>query len=187
MKRLIAVAALAGLSLVVAGCGGAVTGQPSAAGGASGGGGSAVLPTGSAAPPTSPSSGLTDQPCSLFSSADLQQLNASTPPSSTMSGPFPVCQIDTGFGVVTIGMIKQSLAQAALGSQVMSVTVGTHQAKQFPVQGDSDSCQMAIGISDTLRVDMDVVADNMNGGPKQTGCQFALQVAQIVEPHLPAG
>jgi hypothetical protein len=192
VKRVVAISALAALSLGLAGCGGgAVAGQPSAGGGATG---ATVAPSSAptASGGSSPSSGSSgggslssEQACSLVSSADLQQLNASSPPSNGMTGPAKDCEIDTASGLVQVTIIELGLSQLQPQGPITDVTVGGHQAKKMPSSSDNEHCTIAIGVSDSSRVDVDVETGSLDG-PAVDACTFATQAAQLVEPHLPA-
>jgi hypothetical protein len=182
MKQL-AVAALAAVCLGLAGCGGAVAGQPSAGGPSSDGG--SVRPTGeSAAPSSTGSSQLTDQPCSLLSSSDLEQLNASSPPSAGMSGPDHACDLITGSGAVEVAVVEgQGLAQATFQGPTTPETIGRHQAVKYPEPNDDAGCFVGIAVTDSSRVDVETEATDLNPADP---CAFTRQVATLVEPHLPA-
>jgi hypothetical protein len=178
VRRLAVVAALA---LGAAGCGSTVPGQPAASGVTSGGG--PMLPT----ELTAPSSGLqlTDQPCSLLSSSDLQQLNASSPPSTTMSGPDQACQVLTSSGAVEVAVVKgQGLAQATFSGPTTPVTIGQHQGVKYPTPNDSAGCIVAFAVTGSSRVD--IVTEQDDDNPADP-CAFTMQIARLVEPHLPTG
>jgi hypothetical protein len=63
------------------------------------------------------------------------------------------------------------------GGKVTAQSIGSHQAKQ---ELDSPTCTIAIGVSDSSRVDVTVTAI-FNADP----CQGAADVAKLVEPKLP--
>jgi hypothetical protein len=183
MRRLAATAALVAIGLGLTGCGGAVAGQPSASGPASGGG--SVMPTGASAAPSSTGGGsrLTDQPCSLFSSSDLEQLNASSPPSTGMTGPSADCEFLTGAGAVIVAVVDQGIAQANFQGPPIPVTIGGHKAVKYAEPDDPSSCHVTIAVSDSSRIDIETVTTDLN---PPDPCTFGLQVATLVEPHLPA-
>jgi Protein of unknown function (DUF3558) len=184
VKRLVAVTGLAVLSIAVAACGSSVQGQPSpgtssspsvqqtgsagatSGSSGSGGGGSTSLPTG--------------QPCSLLSSSDLTQLGVSTPPSSDQIGTASGCDVTASAGAVALAIrTNEGLSALSSTGPSTSLTIGSHQAGQ---QTDSATggCLVVLGVSSTSRVD--VVA---NTDDDAQACPTALQVAKLVEPHLP--
>ncbi|HEY3748145.1 MAG TPA: DUF3558 family protein [Pseudonocardiaceae bacterium] len=182
MKRLVVLVGLAAVLVGTAACGGTTPGQPSAATTAGGGGQTSGGST-STAPSSRTSSFAADQPCSLLSSSDLEQLGVSSPPSQDMVGTAHSCELDTS--AFHIGLdIRTDVGLAGFvavpnGGKVTSTTIGQHQAKE-EADPSSSSCTVAIGITDSSRVDVTTTGDGTSDP-----CPGALTVARLVEPELP--
>jgi hypothetical protein len=58
-------------------------------------------------------------------------------------------------------------------------TVGAHQAMQYT--GGAGVCVVAIGVTESSRVDVSGVSD----GDMKRACKVAKKAAKLVEPHLP--
>lgn len=100
-----------------------------------------------------------------------------------MVGTAHSCEIDSadyhfGLDIRTDGGLS-AFESVAGGGPVTSPSVGRHQAKEQADSGSS-SCTVAIGVSDSSRVDVTATGD----GTKDP-CPAALAVAQRVEPKLP--
>ncbi|HEX5494565.1 MAG TPA: DUF3558 family protein [Mycobacteriales bacterium] len=175
MRRWVVLIGFAALLLGTAACG-STPGQPTPATTADGG-------STSAAPSSTTSSFSADKPCSLFSSSDLQQLGVSSPPSQDMVGTAQSCELDTadfhiGLDIRTdVGL--SGFVAVPNGGQVTSTTIGQHQAKQ-EADPSSSSCTVAIGLTDSSRVDVTTTGDGTSDP-----CPGALTIAKLVEPKLP--
>jgi hypothetical protein len=124
-----------------------------------------------------------DDPCALLSSADLQQLDASSPPSQDKVGTAHSCELDTAdyhFGVdIRTDAGLSDFAPVAGGGPVTAPDVGSHQAKE-QADKNASSCTVAIGVSDSSRVDVTATGDGSTDP-----CPATLAVAKLVEPKLP--
>jgi Protein of unknown function (DUF3558) len=181
VKRLVALAGLTAVLLGVAACNGSTTGQPSPATTP------AAVTSGPVTATSAPGGGANslpvDDPCSLLSSADLQQLGVSAPPTKDKVGTANSCELDTaddhfGVDVRTDGGLAD-FAPVAGGGPVTAPDLGGHQAKE-QADKNASSCTVAIGVSDSSRVDV-TATGNGNTDP----CPATLAVAKLVEPKLP--
>jgi hypothetical protein len=122
-----------------------------------------------------------NQSCSLLSSADLEQLGASSPTTQEMVGTAHTCEFDSADFTMEVG-IRTDVGLAGFvasgNSGVHDITIGTHQAKEE--LADTGSCLIGIGVSTSSRVDV-VVSPILTGDP----CPTALRLANLVEPKLP--
>jgi Protein of unknown function (DUF3558) len=185
VKRLVVLVGLAAMLVGTAACGGTTPGQPSAA--TTAGGGGQTSGGGSTGASTAPSGGTSTfsagQPCALLSSSDLEQIGVSSPPSQDMVGTAHSCELDSsafhiGLDIRTdVGLA--GFVAAPSGGKVTSTTIGQHQAKE-EADPSSSSCTVAIGISDSSRVDVTTTGDGTSDP-----CPGALTVARLVEPELP--
>lgn len=182
VKRLVAAAGLTAVLLGAVACNGSTTGQPSPATTPAG----VTSGTGPVTATSAPGSGGSlpaDDPCSLLSSADQQQIGVSSPPTKDKVGTANSCELDTaddhfGLDIRTDGGLAD-FAPVAGGGPVTAPDVGGHQAKE-QADKNSSSCTVAIGVSDSSRVDVTATGDG-NTDP----CPAALAVAKLVEPKLP--
>lgn len=181
VTRLAVLAGLATLFVGAAACSSPTTGQPSAA--TTGGG----QPAGGQSSVGSPSTGAgTDplpvsQPCSLLSSADLQQVGITGQPTQDKIGTAPTCEADTADFSISVSIFANAgLSTLRASGTVRDITVGSHDAKQVDDNTGASTCLVAIGISDTSSVEVAATGDG-NTDP----CPTALQVAKLVEPRLP--
>lgn len=173
MGRLVAVVGVAVMVLGVAACGRTTTGQPTAA--------LTPVSTGSSSAAPGPNGLPVDQPCSLLSSADLQQLGVMEQPTQEMVGTAHTCQLVTSSDSLGVG-IRTNVGLAgytAAGGPIHDITIGSHQAKQE--LGNTGSCVVAIGVSASSRVDIIVTGDGTTDP-----CPAALTLARLVERRLPS-
>lgn len=175
MKRVVILVGITGMLISIAAC----TAERIPGSGAA----SSADPSPNSTP--SPSSTGTflpyNDPCTLLSSSDLQELGSSTPPSRDDLVSSHGCSFDTTNASIDVGVrINAGLAAfQANGGKITTMTVGDHQAKE--VLDRTDSCVIALGVTNTSRVDVTVTAD------KETeACPIAQQVAHLIEPKLPA-
>lgn len=130
------------------------------------------------------------QPCSLISSSEAANLHLSAQgPDNSASAPSCDWQkpVDTngqnGYSVGATIWASQGLGDVnTSGYSVTSVQLGGHQGKQLAATAAAGNCLVAIGVSDSSRVDITVNA----GTDTNQACQVANQVAQAVAPELPA-
>lgn len=179
VKRLLVLVGLAAVLTAISACSHSTLGAPSPvtttnAGQTSDGGDGDT----STAPASGADSFPTD-PCSLLSSADLQQVGVSSQPTQDKIGSAVSCEMDNSNDHIIVSLFPDSgLAGLQATGTVKSTTIGSHQAKQ---ETDSTgSCVIAIGVSDTSSVD--VTATPILGGDP---CPTATTVARLVEPKLP--
>lgn len=178
MKCLTVLTCMAAVLLGVAACSSTTTGQPVSTTQAGG-------PTSTNSPSTPTSAGGSgtlpvSHPCSLLSSNDFTTLGASSAPTEEMVGTAHSCDFDSSDFSMGVG-IRTNAGLADFqppGAAPKNITVGSHQAKQQ--SGDTGACTVAIGVSNSSRVDV-VVTPISTGDP----CPIALQIANLVEPKLP--
>lgn len=170
MRRSIVLAAVAVALVGVAGCGHSTAGQAS--------------PVVRTSPPASaPPSGdglPVDQACSLLSSADFRQLGASSPPTQEMIGTAHACDFSSDEFALGLA-IRTNVGLAGfvpLERPVHDTTIGRHQAREET--SDGYSCDLAIGVSASSRVDIGVTGDGTTNP-----CPTALTLARMVERRLP--
>jgi hypothetical protein len=121
-----------------------------------------------------------NQACSLFSSADLEQVGVSSPPTQEMVGTGHSCDFNSDSFAMGI-TIRTNVGLAGFvvaGTAVHDMTIGSHQAKQ--AVDNTGSCVIALGVSDSSRVDVTVTGDGTTDP-----CPTALTLAKMVEPRLP--
>jgi Protein of unknown function (DUF3558) len=127
-------------------------------------------------------------PCTLLSQAQLGQYGLSKHDSGDLAGSRHCAWahlVDaSGKGGYVVGAAiwdQQGITDVnADGYSITDVVTGRHQARQGEQTG-GDGCFVAIGVTDSTRVD--VVA---SGDPGQ-GCTLANQFAKLIEPRLPGG
>ena len=178
---LVAVAALA-----LAGCSQETPGSAEP-GGDTGTNGVPTIPggetTGESTEPSEPGgdSGTADlKPCDLLSSAEQSQLQVSGGTEDEV-GPERLCQwTASGSHTVSVGIADElGLDDVASSGQKTPMKVGSHDAVQFT--GGVSSCAVALGVTDTSRVDVISAAN----GDEAKACTIAKQAAALVEPKLP--
>jgi hypothetical protein len=171
-----AVAALLG----VAACTTSTTGNgsPATAGGTQSGGG-----------PTSSGPALASiQPCNLLSSDIVNQNQLGTPTPVNEGGArgctWQNTTANNGDGYVVSTDIRDSQGIKDVNTAGNAVTpnnIGSHPGRQLQ-STLSGSCFVAIGVTNSSRVDVSINA----GTDAVQGCQLANQFAKLVEPNLPA-
>jgi hypothetical protein len=181
VKRLVAIAGLMAMMLMGAvACNSSTQGEPSAQNTAGASQPSFSNPTGSSAASGGAGTLPADQPCSLLSSADLQRIEVSGQPTQDAIGTEHACEMDNPDGHIIVG-VRADVGLAGFqssGGTVHDMTVGSHQARE--VLGDTGTCLISIGVSDSSRVDV-----SMTGLGSSDPCPAALSVAKLVEPKLP--
>jgi hypothetical protein len=130
------------------------------------------------------------QPCELISASDASQLQLSET-GAINEGGARACKwskaVDingqNGFGVEVGIRDTQSLDSInATGYTVTQDNIGSHQGKQASLD-IGGACFVALGVGNSARVDVQV----SGGTDTSSSCQFANDVAKVVEPHLPGG
>lgn len=185
MKRLCALVGMAAMLVGVTACGGPTPGQPTPAtttGGSSLSSG--VNPSGGSSVTSSEPDALpVDQPCSLYSSSDLEQLGASSPPSQDMVGTAHSCELSTSNGHIGLDIRTDAGISAftpvPTGDPVTDTPIGKHQAKQQDVPKEL-TCFVILSVNSTSRVDV-----STTGNGTADPCPTAVKAATLVEPKLP--
>jgi hypothetical protein len=186
VKRLVVLASLALAFVSVAACssptGGSgiptftTTGGNGAAGGSSSAAGS-VTTSGSGGSSGSGGGSLANaDPCSLLSSSDAATAGLSAPGTKDQVGAEPSCDYVGSNGTLIVGILTSG--GISVFGKGTPVSIGSHQGMQDD-QGDT-GCEVAIGVTDSSRVD--ITATENTG----SACPQALQVAKLIEPHLPS-
>lgn len=181
VKPRIALIGIALSLLVVSGCGGEVDGRAGPAPDATSGG-----RTGDTTEPTTASNdvgSLEDaDPCTLLTRAEAEQVTGSLrdDPAREDAGTARGCGFNAKNGSFSVDIrTNAGLASVNAPGQVTDVPVGRHQAKRFV--GNTGSCVVAIGVTETSRVDVVLNASGGEGDP----CEMATRIAELVEPRLP--
>lgn len=181
---------LAGLAVT------ALLGTAACGGGGSTGGFSTAAPTttsqtaDSAGASTSSSSGGSqsldaNKPCSLLSSSDLAALGSTSTPYQDKTGDVQTCELTTATFGAQLGVEKLGLSQVqANGGTVNDVPINGRQGKEVVGPQGGNGCLVAVPLTETSRVDISAVMNDASATGQQT-CTAALQVAKLVEPHLP--
>jgi hypothetical protein len=139
--------------------------------------------------PTSGGSGLTSiQPCDLLSSDIASQYQLGSPTPGNESGARTCARhnitANNGDGYVVGVGIRDSQGINDVNPGGFTVTtdnIRSHPGRQLQ-STQSGSCIIAIGVTNSSRVDVTV---NAGTDPIQ-GCQLANQFAKLIEPNLPA-
>lgn len=181
MKRLVVLAGLAAAMLTVAACNSQTPGQASGTTTTDGGGTQTTSGGGDTSTSTGGSGSLpVDQPCSLLSSADLQQLGVSDQPTQDMVGTAHTCELDTDSDHIIVGIrTNAGLADLTGPAAITDTQVGHHQAKEMK-DTSANSCLVSVGVSDTSRIDVTATGDGTDNP-----CTAAENAAKLVEPRLP--
>ncbi|WP_188316715.1 DUF3558 family protein [Solihabitans fulvus] len=190
MKRLAVLTGLAAATLLtVTACSGSTPGQPNPAP-VTTTTTTTSTPSGSDSsdntsnPPSSSTGGgplAGADPCSLLSQSDAQNLKFIKGPVREKIGTADTCRWNPRDMTVAVG-IRTNVGLAGVqanGNPITDSKIGGHQTRQ--TLGSGGSCIIAIGVTPSSRVDVLVTT-----GPSTDPCPTALQVAQLVEPRLPA-
>jgi hypothetical protein len=187
VKRLIVLTGAAAALLTVAACSGGTQGfamtptATAASNGNSGGGSSGSQSSSGSGGKIASTDGLaaTDA-CTLLSTNDASGLGLPSTGTKNNAGAKSGCEWDGSDFVATI-LIRTDVGLAGVvtdGAAVTSTKVGSHEAKELIYTG-STGCMYVIGVTDSMRVDVQAVSSSNNG------CQQAQTMAQIVEAKLP--
>jgi hypothetical protein len=185
--RLLVLPILAVAALALAGCSQETAGSAAPGGDTGEKTGVPTIPGGeTTGEPTEPSepggdSGTADlQPCDMLGSAEQSQLNV-TGGTEDDVGPERLCQwTASGSYTVSVGIADElGLDDVQSSGQKTPMKVGSHDAVQFT--GGVNSCAVALGVTDTSRVDVISTAN----GDEAKSCTVAKQAAALVEPKLP--
>ena len=126
-------------------------------------------------------SGTADlQPCTMLSEGDQYRLKV-TGGTEDEVGPERLCQWKaSGSHTVSVGVVDELGLDGVQSSGAKTpMKVGSHDAVQFT--GGVSSCAVALGVTDTSRVDVISTAN----GDEAKACTIAKQAAALVEPKLP--
>ena len=185
MKRLTALASATAVLLTLTACssntGGFATSSTTSSTTASdsNGGSSASTSTASSGGKIGSADQLANtQACSLLTTSEATSLGLSSTGTTNNAGAKSGCEWDGSD--LTAGVLIRTdvgLAGVVPNGTLTSTTVGSHQAKKLV---NAPSCMYIIGITDSMRVDVQAVPSSSGDG-----CQQALALAQIIEPKLP--
>ena len=126
-------------------------------------------------------SGTADlQPCELLTSSERATFDLGAGAEDEI-GPARACLWQaSGQHTITVGVIDElGLDDVQSTGAKQPTKVGSHDAVQYA--GVLGTCAIAIGVTDTSRVDVSGVA----GGDMTRACGVAKQAAALVEPKLP--
>lgn len=183
--RLLLLPIVAAAALVLAGCSQETPGSASAGDDDTG---APTIPGGdtTTGEPTESSepgggSGTADlQPCDMLTGDEQAQLQVSGGAEDEV-GPERLCLwTASGSHTVTVGIADElGLDDVQSSGPKTPMKVGAHDAVQFT--GGVSSCAVALGVTDTSRVDVISAAN----GDEAKACTIAKQAAALVEPKLP--
>lgn len=134
---------------------------------------------------TTGTGGLADvDPCGLVDDAGLSGLGLGAGEEKTL-GEARVCQwrrdgptLNESF-TVSVALFENRGLADIVGTDIRQLpNIGTHEATSFVAPGGS--CGVSLGVGESSRVDNTAV-----GGDQQQGCQLAASMAALVEPKLP--
>lgn len=182
--RLLLLPLVAAAALCLAGCSQETPGSASAGGDETGaptipGGETTSEPTESSAPPDDSGTAAL-QPCDMLTSDEQAQLKVSGGAEDEV-GPERLCQwTASGSHTVSVGIADElGLDDVQSSGSKTPMKVGAHDAVQFT--GGVSSCAVALGVTETSRVDVISAAN----GDEAKACAIAKQAAALVEPKLP--
>ena len=186
-RPIVVIPALAVLALGVSACsqteGGSPIGGTTPPTATSGVGG--PFPTGDSPQPstsTSPSVGAGPlagrSPCSLLSAAELSPFNAE-PGKEEKQGYGRKCQYRVPEGTLSVTIFDTLGTKDIQGTNLTPVRIGNHDAVRSEFGA---TCAFSLATTPTSRVD---AAGTHISGNEQKSCDFATQLAQLVEPKLP--
>ena len=184
--RLLLLPILVALALALAGCSQETAGSAGPGGDTGENTGAPTIPggetTGESTETSAPGgSGTADlQPCDMLTGAEQAQLQISGGAEDEV-GPERLCQwTASGSHTVSVGIADELGLDAVQSSGAKTpMKVGSHDAVQFT--GGVSSCAVALGVTDTSRVDVISAAN----GDEAKACTIAKQAAALVEPKLP--
>ncbi|HEV7648745.1 MAG TPA: DUF3558 family protein [Actinophytocola sp.] len=185
--RLLLLPMVAVAALALAGCSEQTAGSASPGGDTGENTGAPTIPggetTGESTESSAPGgdSGTADlQPCAMLSQGDQYQLKV-TGGAEDEVGPERLCQwTASGSHTVSVGIADElGLDDVQSSGAKTPMKVGSHDAVQFT--GGVSSCAVALGVTDTSRVDVISAAN----GDEAKACTIAKQAAALVEPKLP--
>lgn len=178
MKRLLVLTGAAAGLLILVGCstGGSPFPAPTSTAGQSTGGDQSTTSTAN----SGGTSLASLDPCSLLNASEASNADLPSSGQADQVGTSRTCDYQSTDYVVLVGIRTDGGLSAFnnTGGVITSPTIGSHQAKQ-QTEGP-DSCVIAIGVTATSRVDVQVTASG-----SLPPCPEAQKVAQAVEPKLP--
>jgi hypothetical protein len=168
--------------LALAACGSGTSGFPTPV--ASGDAGTSTPTSAPAGRITSPDQLADTQACDLLSGSEAQSLGLpATPSDSASAGAKSGCTWD-GQSFVAAVLIRTDVGLAGVlanGGSMSDTKIGSHPAKQVVLgSGAGAICLYAIGITDSMRVDVQATAISEGDSRSE-----ALTIAQTIEPKLP--
>jgi hypothetical protein len=188
--RLLLLPIVAAAALLLAGCSQQTAGSAEPGGDTGGdtGNGAPTIPggetTGGSTESPAPGGDSTTadlKPCDMLSSAEQTQLQVSGGGVEEQVGPERSCRwTASGSHSLSVGIVDEyGLTDVQSSTTTKQLTVGSHSAVQYT--GGVSTCAVALGVSDTSRVDVLASAN----GNEQKACKIAKQAAALVEPKLP--
>jgi hypothetical protein len=126
------------------------------------------------------------KPCALLSSSDLTELGSTSTPYQDKQGPDNACELGTStFTASVVTNTRSGVSQVDSGGGTMKdVPVNGRSGKEIVNSGGANGCLIAIPVTQTSHVAV-VVQMSDPSATAQQACTPALQVAKLVEPHLP--
>ncbi|KID28286.1 Protein of unknown function (DUF3558) [Prauserella sp. Am3] len=173
--------------MTVAACSDGEAGTPETNGG----------PTSSAASPTTASPSTTDaasplsglDPCSLLSEADVNQFGPVDDPTRTQDDDMtdacawePDRSEESGERATLAVVLRENAGVQDMNDLGMGIQRTEENGRQYARVPDPNGCGIAIGVTETARVD--VLA---TGVDPDKGCQVANTLTELVEPKVPQG
>ena len=170
MKRWTVVGCVAGL-VVVAGCAGPGASAP----------GASATTTATTTAATSAVSLATVDPCSLLSSSEAADIALDPHGEAMRVNGARGCAWHGSVYSATVSIQPSQGLSALSGADPSAVQLTRHPAVERQ-DGDTGACLVAIGISTTSRVDVDVTGEDY----VVAQCAHADGIARLIEPRMPA-
>jgi Protein of unknown function (DUF3558) len=185
-RRFAVLPLLAACALTLAACNNSTPG--SAIGGSGSQGGSATSGDSSPSSTTTASGTQSLQPCNLLTASDLARYGLHKTDSGTALGArtcnWQNVTTNGGAGYAVGVDIRDNQGVSTANTQgytVTTVTLGTHHGVQLASPG---ACVVILGVTNTSRVD---IGGNDGYANQDQSCAEANNIANLVEPKLPAG
>jgi uncharacterized protein DUF3558 len=130
-------------------------------------------------------SSYASKPCSMLSASDLTQIESTSTPYQDKTGEIQTCEINTSTFGVTLGVKRFSISLVpANGGTMVDVPINGRHGKEVLGALGGNGCDVLIPVTANSFVDLSVEMNDANATAQQT-CGPAMQVAQLVERHLP--
>jgi hypothetical protein len=138
-------------------------------------------PVAATAPPPTPGLSMSIDPCTLLTTADVQQFGLLSNGRDTLGGGRACSWYRTGEYTVGVEVFDNAgLDQLnKLGHTISDHPMGSHNARQ--VVNSNGGCGVVLEITKTSTVDVDAVV----GQDETRSCPLADQYAKLIEPRLP--